>query len=985
MNRYCKIYRYLLLILFISGLFFYIVPPDISVADSPKPPTEIVGERTENSKTYDNHDGTRGLTSYIGVIHYKDDYASADERWKDIDTTIVNGRVDKAPYVMSIDYASGIVTIKDKKTGAITTIGLKDIEGEIVKLDNPVEQGNLICFQDVAKDTDIVIEASNTHVRFKRILRSDDAPLTATFAIYQQGDGLTINPLARDNYYADVKVDSKFEDGILTETIAKYESGQLCYPIQIDPSIDISESAATDSAYMSYNGVAWSALAIATTVGYVGNINGANYKMGTGIRFRSVTIPQGSTITGSYINITAYTNLAVTTANSTICGQIGNSNTFSTAADYQSRRGTDVGGANNNLRTISMVQWDNIAAQTANVTYQSPSINTVVQEIVNNNTWWSGYNMTFFWDDHQGRSTATAYRMLWSWVGYPAYAPLLHVDYTVNNVTMNTLRCTGYGKDWLLLNGNVTAYGGPINITQLGFDYGTTTSYGSSIETTYANYTIRSYGYYQYLSGLNAQTLYHFRANGYNGSWAYDGDRWFSTAGELVTNPMEWESHVLTTNATRNVYGSNWATQSFTTNSTAHTLSQVDLWLSRIGSPGDVTVEIQQAGSNGLPYGTVLAKGTIAGAYTGNVNPISTNTTARYSVALTPTPSLAPNTLYCATVKALGGDYNNYLRVGQASPYSYGVGYTSSDNGNTWADSGQDFFFDLWGFSCLQVDYAQVFNTFKNAGDWLMVFFYRNTYPPYYPVNDAKQFFAYQLVDSYNTVKAQSACQEWGARPGSLYLSAATVSGLQWSGDYRIRLVNIQNGAIYMEYPLQAADWSGTDLSLLDAWVLSMAQQLQLYDGVPYITSITGRGNVLNAAGGVIFATGIPLLDTVRPNLFQTVSQPGGITSSLYPQTLRQTFQPATMLGPDAFAAMTAIGNVFGTDGRTIGAAGLIIIVLVIAGWGFQPGHTVAATVICMPIFIIGMLTGIIDLLIGAIGLAIATIVFIWKAIFQGG
>jgi len=142
---------------------------------------------------------------------------------------------------------------------------------------------------------------------------------------------------------------------------------------------------------------------------------------------------------------------------------------------------------------------------------------------------------------------------------------------------------------------------------------------------------------------------------------------------------------------------------------------------------------------------------------------------------------------------------------------------------------------------------------------------------------------------------------------------------------------------------------------------------------------------VLNQQGGVMFATGIPLLDSLRPNVFQIATTAAATSTATYPQTMRQAYNPAAMLGPDAFAAMTSIGNVIGVDGRTIGFAGLLMMTLVIAGWGFQPGHTIAATIIASIMFILAMLVGLLDLLIGALLLAIAAVILIWQGVFRGG
>jgi hypothetical protein len=549
------------------------------------------------------------------------------------------------------------------------------------------------------------------------------------------------------------------------------------------------------------------------------------------------------------------------------------------------------------------------------------------------------------------------------------------------------LRCTGFGQNWLLFNGNVTTYGSTYNITQVGFNYGTTTSYGGSATTTYANYTLVPYGYYSYISGLNSQTIYHYQAEAYNGSWGYGGDKQFSTAGLSVSNSMEWESNIATVNTTWTTTGQNWTMQSFTTNDTAHTITGIDLWLKRSGSPGDVTVTLQQS-SGGLPYGTVLSTGTIPGQYTGNINPVSANLTTRYSVAMYPEVSLSANTSYCWTVKCLMGDTADYLQVSNVNTgtYGYGSGYQSSNNGQSWTTTGTSFLFDLWGHGCLQVDQAKVFNSYKDTGDWLITFFYRNVFPPWYPVQDSKQYFVYQLIDQYNNIKAQQSCAVWGARPGSLYLSAASVTSLQWSGQYRVRLTDLRDGTVYMEYPLQSSDWLGTDMSLLDSWVISMAQQIQVYDNTTYVAAVAGRGNVLNAAGGVIFATGIPLLDTERPNLFQIVSYSNPSATNTYPQTMRQKLTPVLMLGPDAWATMVSIGQLVGVDGRTVGVVGIVIFAVIIAGWCFMPGHTVAATVIGSSlVFILGLLMGLIDVLLGAFILAMALLIFVVKVIFVGG
>lgn len=556
---------------------------------------------------------------------------------------------------------------------------------------------------------------------------------------------------------------------------------------------------------------------------------------------------------------------------------------------------------------------------------------------------------------------------------------------TQANVT--TIRCTGFGEDWLLFNGNVTSYGGTVNITQVGFDYGVTSAVSSSNETTYSNYTIKSYGYYNYIDGLNSSTLYYFRANAYNGWWAYGETMQFSTAGTVVEWP--WESNIGTVNTTVLVYGQNWAMQSFTVNDTAHTLTSVDLWLSRMNSPGDVTITIQRAGADGLPYGTILSTGVIPAQYTGNINPIAANTTARYNIPLSIPISLLPSTRYCVTVKALMGDYNNYLLVANRNTgtYGYGIGYSSVDNGLNWTNTGTDFLFDLWGKSCLQVDIGQVFSGYKQTDDWLFVFLCDNKYPPYYPDLPPNQYFAYQLVDEYNTVLAQSACENWGMAPGSLYLNPTVASVLTWQGDYRLRLVNIQNDDIYMEYALQTVDWKGTDLDLLDEWVFASANRISNYTGGVLTVDITGRGTVLNPVGSVMFVKGVPYLDTARPELFQVVVSPSEITTTATSQTMRQAYNWVTLMGPDFVGAMNASGAILGgISGQYIALVILILMFIGISGWAFMPGQTVAATTIGGGLLLsLSVITGILDMVWGGILLAISAFFIIYMLWLRSG
>jgi hypothetical protein len=189
-------------------------------------------------------------------------------------------------------------------------------------------------------------------------------------------------------------------------------------------------SASTDDCRTYWDGSVWQFSA--TSVYFGAGDGGAGVtKYGSGMRFLSVTIPSGATITAAYVNLTADTGASATVCNTTIIGQKQvNSLTFSNLANYQSRRGTLVGGATNDNLTANSVNWDKIGSWVLDTQYSSPDISPIIQELVTNNSGLSSANITLWWDDHAGRSSVSAIRYAYSYNGSTTKAPKLHIEYT---------------------------------------------------------------------------------------------------------------------------------------------------------------------------------------------------------------------------------------------------------------------------------------------------------------------------------------------------------------------------------------------------------------------------------------------------------------------------------------------------------------------------------------------------------------------------
>jgi len=194
--------------------------------------------------------------------------------------------------------------------------------------------------------------------------------------------------------------------------------------------------AGADDCTLRWDGTEWTGWSIGNDSMTAGYSTATFYKAGGGMRFQSLPISQGATIATANVTYTAKVNRASTVVRTRFTGEdVDDAATFSSLVDYQARRGTVVGGANDDYITTAQVDWDAIPAWTAETTYTSPELKTIVQEIVNRAGWASGNDMVIFWDDHDGRSDAASncLRQGYSYVGSSTKAPLLYVSWGAEN------------------------------------------------------------------------------------------------------------------------------------------------------------------------------------------------------------------------------------------------------------------------------------------------------------------------------------------------------------------------------------------------------------------------------------------------------------------------------------------------------------------------------------------------------------------------
>jgi hypothetical protein len=583
----------------------------------------------------------------------------------------------------------------------------------------------------------------------------------------------------------------------------------------------------------------------------------------------------------------------------------------------------------------------------------------------------------------------TYYFVLWSW----AYEGTLSQwsDLTANctctpmgGVAVETHYCSGYSETTAVLNGEVTNLLGNPSVSERGFDYGLTTGYGSS-QTTVGTFGVGEFN--ESINSLQPATLYHFRARAKSnaGIWAYGADMLFATKGSPTLDEY-WDTGGDAYGA--NITGATWAYQTFTTNSTdvSHSITSIKLSLLRVGNPGTITVSVRHTSNCTTPSCYCWPTGADIVSATLDGDSFNTSYTWQEFIFTTNT-CFEADTTYAIVVQAVNGDSTNYIRWYWDAGGGYGGGNAgnSTDSGVTWATGcPADYLFEVWGNSCLELEEARVFTSYINNGDWLITVLYKNFYPPYYENGaDVSSLFYIQLVDG-TTVKAQSKVPEWGYRPGCIYLSSTMVTSLEWGKAYLVRIYGNFGSNPHMDYTLQPTDWMGADLTRLDSWVRSVATRMEVYYSVTLTQFISGKGIVLNEDGGVIFATNIPDLDKIRPNLFTIVSTTPGYETGDHTQTYARSLAWQTLVGAQLTRMWTSIGNAFGMSGSSVGTILVFVFYAGVAFMCFPPGHAIAAVVIPIPILLFVWGTGLAQLALMAIILAVAIILFTWQFWWRG-
>jgi type IV pilus assembly protein PilY1 len=136
-----------------------------------------------------------------------------------------------------------------------------------------------------------------------------------------------------------------------------------------------------------------------------------------GVRFRNIALPQGASIINAYLEFTAYQNSSNGFASFNIAGvDQDDPKSFKSYTRYLLR----------DKPKTAAVAWTGIPQWYKNFTYQSPSVTSIVEQIVGRTNWTPGNEMMFVFSDFVGIRGAYTYN------GKPSGTASLVVEYQGN-------------------------------------------------------------------------------------------------------------------------------------------------------------------------------------------------------------------------------------------------------------------------------------------------------------------------------------------------------------------------------------------------------------------------------------------------------------------------------------------------------------------------------------------------------------------------
>ena len=520
------------------------IPASVRAAD----PLEITNARTKNAKYYDLGDGRRAISASVGPIHYDD-----GQGWQDIDTRIINGSMTAAPYnfdllqnqfnagqVVKFSVGSHSVALQPmalewtNNLNQLSQISMPqavagqvdnndaELSGRVDWLEGYGQGLDFAWLLDKTRVTKIItvrdfgdltggqpeppayiLSGGNATLRFNMLFAPSSEldifidgqewaggrPTTQTFGRIEFRDNAT-GATAWDfapMYYWDsngnggqsIKTVRRAGQDLFIEVRVPYSWLKTAvYPVFIDTVLDVDVDNNDNDALVRNNNQFfddWTQI-------IVGRSGSSVKRYGMSIRWTGINIADGMTVTTAYTTMDGFTTDA---GGDDIAADIhfednNNPAVITTLADYNGRDRTTAGYSNYSIGAI-----------TADAPWQSPSLVTALQEVIDDNAG-TGDAITLFIEDLDDDSVSDgSYRSFASLEHSTFEPPNIYIEYSAGGPaapTVTTNAAQSVEETTATLSGNVT---GSDNATQYHFNWDTDTGapYASNWSSGVGDYT----------------------------------------------------------------------------------------------------------------------------------------------------------------------------------------------------------------------------------------------------------------------------------------------------------------------------------------------------------------------------------------------------------------------------------------------------------------------------------------------------------------
>ena len=169
----------------------------------------------------------------------------------------------------------------------------------------------------------------------------------------------------------------------------------------------------------------------------------------------------------------------------------------------------------------------------------------------------------------------------------------------------------------------------------------------------------------------------------------------FISRGTTSSDEYPMQVQETENDAKTNVWGVNFAAQTFTTGAYQTVITKADLLMIKVGAPGDnIAVDIYAVDGSHKPTGASLGTKTLVASTPSTAYNQWVTFTFASPITVTPATEYA---LRMTVTSGTGAAYDGWNK-GNGNTYSGGQAWTSADAGVSWSSQSDDFSFRVWGY-----------------------------------------------------------------------------------------------------------------------------------------------------------------------------------------------------------------------------------------------------------------------------------------------